>query len=145
MKKTLITILLAFGIGVSLTAFTIYSLKDKFLLLENKNTVTAFQVGVYKSKENADRALLEHPGAISVKDGEYYRVFVGVAKDKTYEKLLETFFLDRNVTVYPKEIEVTKNFFQEINLWESQINQNDTMILERMNQEIMKKLEGEIL
>ena len=143
MKKTLITILLAFGIGVSLTAFTIYSLKDKFLLLENKNTVTAFQVGVYKSKENADRALLEHPGAISVKDGEYYRVFVGVAKDKTYEKLLETFFLDR--TVYPKEIEVTKNFFQEINLWESQINQNDTMILERMNQEIMKKLEGEIL
>jgi len=145
MKKTFLTILIAFLLGAILSVFTVYSLKDQFLLLSDKNIVTAFQIGVYKSKENADQKVSEYPGALSVKDGDYYRVYVGVARDKTWEELLEKHFLNQNMEVYPKEIEVTKTFFQEIKLWESKITQEDSDILEKMNQEMMKKLEGEIL
>lgn len=145
MKKTVLTILIAFVIGASLSIITIYTMQNQFTLLENKNTVTAFQVGVYKSKENAEKIMMQYPGSISVQDGDYYRVYVGVAKDKTCEELLESYFLNQKVSVYPKEIEVTKTFYQEINLYESNISKDNIEVLEKMNQEMMKKLEGEIL
>lgn len=145
MKKTVLTILIAFVIGASLSIITIYTMQNQFTFLENKNTVTAFQVGVYKSKENAEKIMMQYPGSISVQDGDYYRVYVGVAKDKTCEELLESYFLNQKVSVYPKEIEVTKTFYQEINLYESNISKDNIEVLEKMNQEMMKKLEGEIL
>lgn len=145
MKKTFLTILIAFMIGVSLSAWTIFSLKEKFGMDENKNVVTAFQIGVYKTKENADKMVAQHPGAIEVQDGEYYRVYVGVAKNQNCYEILEAHFLNQNMNVYPKEIEVTKTFLSEINLYESQINPNDVDVYEKTNREMMKKLKGEIL
>lgn len=145
MKKTLITILIAFLCGIVLSGFTIYSLKDKFGLLEDKNMVTAFQIGVYKSIENAEEMVSKYPGAISVKDGEYYRVYVGVAKNDNCSEILATYFLNQNISVYQRKIEVTKKFLNEINLYEKEINKSDINVYERTNQEMMKKLKGEIL
>lgn len=145
MKKTMKTIFCAFLVGVGLSFITVCELKGKLSYFENKNVVTAFQIGVYKSKENARKMQEQHPGSISVLDGEYYRVFIGVAKDKACEELLERYYFDKKLTVYPKEIEVTSQFFQEINRYEEQISKDDVELFEKMNLEIMKKLEGEIL
>ena len=145
MKKTLWTFFLAFIIGVFLSSFTIFSLKNKFGLSDNKNMVTAFQIGVYKSKENAEVMTNKYPGSISVKDGDYYRVYVGVAKDQNCLAILESYFLSQNINVYPKEIEVTHKFFKEIDVYEKEINKNDVNIYEKTNQEMMKKLKVEIL
>lgn len=145
MKKTMRTVLCAFFVGVMLSVITILDLQGKLSYFESKNVVTAFQVGVYKSKENAIKVQGQYPGSIFVFDGEYYRVYIGVAKDETCEKLLESYYLQQNLNVIPKEIEVTNQFFQEINQYEKQISKDDMELFEKMNQEMMKKLEGEIL
>lgn len=145
MKKTLKTILFAFLCGAILSGFTLYSLQEKFSFQGDKNTVTAFQIGVYKSKENAENIKNQYPGSIAVQDGEYYRVYVGVAKDKKWEELLENYFTGQNINVYPKMIEVTSDFYKQINIYESNIEKEDMAIYSKINQEILKKLEGEIL
>ncbi len=137
--------MVAFFVGVCLSGISIFYLKDKFMIFDERNTVTAFQVGVFKSYENAKKTSENYPGSIAVFDGDYYRVYIGVAKDKDCEELLATYFLNQNINVYLKEIEVTQTFFQEINLVEKEIDKNDMEVFELMNQEMMKKLEGEIL
>ncbi len=145
MKKTMRTILASMITGAVLSGITIYYLQEKFAVFDEKNMVTAYQIGVYKSKENADQVSALYPGAISVLDGDYYRVYVGVAKDKTCETLLESYFLNQNMNVYPKSVEVTNQFYKEISLYESNIDKENMQIFGKVNQEMLKKLAGEIL
>ncbi len=145
MKKTIITILFAFLLGCILSCLTIYELKDKLNFIVDDETVTAFQVGVYKSLENAQKTASNHPNAITVKDGDYYRVYIGIAKGQEWEKTLESYYQNKNVNVYPKEIKVTSSFMKEISKYESFMTQTDEGVLEEVNSKILKQLEGEIL
>lgn len=145
MKKTIKTIFLAFLCGVLLSVGAIYYLGNKFSLINQQNTVTAFQIGVYKSKENAEKVKERYPGSISVQDGDYYRVYVGVAKDKNCEILLESYFLNQNMNVYPKIVEVTKEFSNELYVYENSISKDNIEVYEKVNQEMLKKLESELL
>ena len=79
MKKTLIIIIIAFLLGASLSFITVFELKDHLNLFWDENLVTAFQIGVYKSKENASKIAEEYPNSITIQDVEYYLVYVGVA------------------------------------------------------------------
>ena len=145
MKKTLRTIIASMITGAILSGITIYYLQEKFAVFDEKNIVTAYQIGVYKTKDNADKASSLYPGSISVLDGDYYRVFVGVAKDKTCETLLENYFFNQNINVYPKSVEVTNQFYKEISLYESNIDKENMQVYEKVNQEILKKLAGEMI
>lgn len=145
MKKTIKTILASFLIGALLSLLVIFKFQKQLPFLEEKNIVTVFQIGVYKSIENAQKKQEEYNNSIIIKDNDYYRVFIGVAEDKTCEKLLENYYLTQNINVYPKEIEVTKKFLEEIKNYEKKISKEDVSLMEKMNAEMMKKLEGEIL
>lgn len=146
MKKTIITILCAFLLGGTLSLFTVYKLKDSFLNPEkNQNTVTAFQIGVYKSLDNAKLTMNKYPGSISLKDGEYYRVYLSVAVSKERETSLETFYNTQNITVYPKNLQVTKTFYEELSKLETVLEKTEEDVAQKLNAEIMKKLEGEVL
>jgi len=145
MKKTAISILIAFCLGASLSAWTIWKLKEKFSIGTEEEKVTAFQVGVYKSLDNANSTKDQYPGAIVLKDGEYYRVFVGVAASSNCEEALESYFLAKNVNVYPKELKVTTSYYQELSKYETLFLASDSSVYDRLNGEMLKKLEGEIL
>lgn len=145
MKKTVLTALFAFLLGIVLSALTVYNLKDKLNLISKDFKVTAFQIGVFKSIENAEKAKEKYPNALIVKEEEYYRVYVGVASGKDWENSLETYFLENNVNVYPKEIKVTHAFYEELNGYKKIFQNSDTSIYEKLNDEIMKKLQGEVL
>ena len=114
MKKTIFTICFAFLLGILLSCFAIYELKDKLNFSDSDNSVTAFQVGVYKSLENAQNASSKHPGSIIVEDGNYYRIYIGIAKGSDWENSLENYYQTKNVTVYPKESKVTSSFVKEL-------------------------------
>lgn len=145
MKKTILTIVFAFLLGSILSGLTLYELKDSLNFTDKDNIVTAFQVGVYKSLENAHLSSNNHPGSIMIQDGEYYRVFIGVAKGDDWEKSLEAYYLSQNVNVYPKEIKVTSSFIKELSKYESIITKMESPIYDQINGEILKKMEGEIL
>ncbi len=145
MKKMVKTILVAFALGATLSGFAIYYLQEKFELFSEKNTVTAFQVGVYKTKENAEKISKEYPDSILIQDGDYYRIYVGVAKDKNCEDLLENYFLKQNMNVYPKIIEVTKDYYNEIEFYEKNASKENEEVYKKLNGEMLKKLAGEIL
>lgn len=145
MKKTILTICFAFFLGIILSCLTLYQLKDKLNFPDSDNSVTAFQVGVYKSLENAKVASTNHPGSIIVEDGDYYRIYIGIAKGSDWESSLESYYQSKNVTVYPKEIKVTSSFLKELSKYESIIPQTDSSIYDQLNSEILKKLAGEIL
>lgn len=145
MKKTILTICFAFLLGIILSCLTLYQLKDKLNFPDKDNSVTAFQVGVYKSLENAKVASTNHPGSIIVEDGDYYRIYIGIAKGSDWESTLESYYQSKNVTVYPKEIKVTSSFYKELSKYESIIPETDSSIYDQLNSEILKKLAGEIL
>ncbi len=145
MKKTILTILFAFLLGSILSAFAIYELKDKLNFTLDDNTVTAFQVGVYKSLDNAQKSSENYPGSITIKDGDYYRVFIGVSKGDNWTASLESYYLSKNVNVYPKEIKVTSSFIKELSKYEPLITKTDTKIYDEINGEILKKMAGELL
>ncbi|MCI8575311.1 MAG: hypothetical protein HFI09_02465 [Bacilli bacterium] len=145
MKKTILTVLFAFLLGGVLSGLAIYELKDKLNFTLDDNTVTAFQVGVYKSFENAQKASENHPGSITIKDGDYFRVFIGVAKGTDWTTSLESYYLSKNVVVYPKEVKVTSSFIKELSKYEPLITKTDSAIYDEINGEILKKMEGELL
>ena len=145
MKKTILTALFAFFLGITLSILTVYNLKDKLNLTNQPFSVTAFQVGVYKSKENADKIKEQYPSSIVVQDEDYYRVYVGVSAGDDWTHSLEKYFLENNVNVYPKEIQVTNTFYEELNQYKTLFSNSDASVYERLNGEIMKKIEGEIL
>ncbi|MCI8394008.1 MAG: SPOR domain-containing protein [Bacilli bacterium] len=145
MKKTLIIIIIAFLLGASLSFITVFELKDHLNLFWDENLVTAFQIGVYKSKENASKIAEEYPNSITIQDGEYYRVYVGVAASDSWIESLETYFLDKKMNVFPKEVKVTSTFFQELNQYESLFEVTDTKTYEQLNGEILKKFAGQLV
>lgn len=139
------TILVAFVLGATLSGVAIYSLQEKFELFSEKNTITAFQVGVYKTKENAEKISKQYPDSILIQDGEYYRIYVGVAKDKNCEDFLESYFVKQNMNVYPKQIEVTKDYYNEMEFYEKNASKENEEAYKKLNGEMLKKLAGEIL
>jgi hypothetical protein len=145
MKKTILTIVFAFALGGVLSALAFYELKDKLNFNLDDNIVTAFQVGVYKSLDNAQKTSESHPGSITIKDGDYYRVFIGVAKGDDWTNSLESYYLSKNVSVYPKEVKVTSSFIKELRKYEPLITKTDSAIYDEINREILKKMEGELL
>lgn len=145
MKKTLITALFAFLLGITLSFLTVYNLKDKLKLSQHNFSVTAFQVGVYKSRENAEKIQEQYPNSLVVQENDYYRVYIGVSAGDDWTKSLEKYFLDQNVRVYPKEIQVTDSFYEQLNQYKTLFDNSDASVYERLNGEIMKQMEGEIL
>ena len=137
------TALFAFLLGITLSILTIYNLKEK-LNLNNTYSVTAFQVGVYKSIENAETMKEQYPNSLIVQDKEYYRVYIGVSTGTNWTNALEKYFLEQNVSVYPKEIQVTHKFYEQLNEYKTIFDNSDASVYERLNGEIMKKIEGEI-
>ena len=103
-------------------------------------------VGIFNTdtKENADKIKEQYPSSIVVQDEDYYRVYVGVSAGDDWTHSLEKYFLENNVNVYPKEIQVTNTFYEELNQYKTLFSNSDASVYERLNGEIMKKIEGEI-
>ena len=77
MNSTLKVIFFSSFIGILLAFLFFTNIKEK-AEAKNKPILYAFQVGVFKNKENADNYKLKFTTGKVLFDGDYYRVYVGV-------------------------------------------------------------------
>lgn len=111
MQKTFRIVLFSSLLGVTLAGLFFFNVKEK-AEAKQKNYLYAFQVGVFKTLDNANQFKTRFNGSIIVKDNDYYRIFVGITKNN--KELLEKIFKDLEYDYYIKEVEVSEEVINNI-------------------------------
>ena len=141
MKKTILTIVLAILIGFTFGFFFLKKFTPKTITEVNniKSQVYAFQIGVYKNKDNATKNATTN-NSIVVEDNNLYRVYIALLKDQTLINNLKKYYDSIGLNYYLKAINVSYNTENIINNYELLLNNCDSssydMILSSMLKEI---------
>ena len=141
MKKTIIMIILAIGVGFTfgflfLKKFNTESITE---VSNIKSQVYAFQIGVYKNKDNALNAANTNKGIV-ILDNDIYRVYIAILKDQTLIDNLKSYYSSIGLNYYLKAINVSSKTSSIIDNYESLLNNCDSsnysMVLDSMLKEI---------
>lgn len=141
MKKTILTIVLAILIGFTFGFFFLKKFTPKTIteVSNIKSQVYAFQIGVYKNKDNATKNATTN-NSIVVEDNNLYRVYIAILKDQTLIDNLKKYYDSIGLNYYLKAINVSDNTENIINNYELLLNNCDSsnydMILSSMLKEI---------
>ena len=141
MKKTIITIILATIIGFTFGLFFLKKLNTETIteVSNIKSQVYAFQIGVYKNKDNAIREANTNK-RILILDNDIYRVYVALLKDQVLINNLKSYYDSIGVNYYLKAINVSSKTDNIIDNYETLINYCDSInysiILDSMLKEI---------
>lgn len=141
MKKTILTIVLAILIGFTFGFFFLKKFTPKTIteVSNIKSQVYAFQIGVYKNKDNATKNATTN-NSIVVEDNNLYRVYIAILKDQTLIDNLKKYYDSIGLNYYLKAINVSYNTENIINNYELLLNNCDSsnydMILSSMLKEI---------
>lgn len=141
MKKTILTIVFAILIGFTFGFFFLKKFTPKTIteVSNIKSQVYAFQIGVYKNKDNATKNATIN-NSIVVEDNNLYRVYIALLKDQTLIDNLKKYYDSIGLNYYLKAINVSDNTENIINNYELLLNNCDSsnydMILSSMLKEI---------
>lgn len=141
MKKTILTIVFAILIGFTFGFFFLKKFTPKTIteVSNIKSQVYAFQIGVYKNKDNATKNATIN-NSIVVEDNNLYRVYIALLKDQTLIDNLKKYYDSIGLNYYLKAINVSNNTENIINNYELLLNNCDSsnydMILSSMLKEI---------
>ena len=141
MKKTIIMIILAIGVGFTfgflfLKKFNTESITE---VSNIKSQVYAFQIGVYKNKDNALKEANINKGIV-ILDNDIYRVYVALLKNQILINNLKIYYDSLGINYYLKAINVSSKTNNIIDNYESLLNNCDSsnysMVLDSMLKEI---------
>ena len=141
MKKTIIMIILAIGVGFTfgflfLKKFNTESITE---VSNIKSQVYAFQIGVYKNKDNALKEANINKGIV-ILDNDIYRVYVALLKNQVLINNLKIYYDSLGINYYLKAINVSNKTNNIIDNYESLLNNCDSgnysMVLDSMLKEI---------
>lgn len=147
MKKYLIITALAVIIG-ALFAFYMFKGIDNNInnILVKDRQITVFQSGVFKEENNAVLEKNKYDQAIIIKDGDLYRVYIGVSYDGEVTQAYENYFKKNNYNYYCKKIDVSANYLKNIQQYEALVKKSfneDTYI--NINKDLLAKLKEELI
>lgn len=141
MKKTIIMIILAIGVGFTfgflfLKKFNTESITE---VSNIKSQVYAFQIGVYKNKDNALKEANINKGIV-ILDNDIYRVYVALLKNQVLIDNLKIYYDSLGINYYLKAVNVSSKTNNIIDNYESLLNNCDSsnysMVLDSMLKEI---------
>lgn len=141
MKKTIIMIILAIGVGFTFGFLFLKKFNTETIteVSNIKSQVYAFQIGVYKNKDNALNAANTNKGIV-VLDNDIYRVYIAILKDETLIDNLKDYYDSLGINYYLKAINVSSKTNNIIDNYESLLNNCDSsnynMVLDSMLKEI---------
>ena len=141
MKKTIISIFLAIIVGFTFGFFFLKKFNTETIteVSNIKSQVYAFQIGVYKNKDNALNAANTNKGIV-ILDNDIYRVYIAILKDQTLIDNLKSYYSSIGLNYYLKAINVSSKTSSIIDNYESLLkscdNSNYNLILDSMLQEI---------
>lgn len=143
MKKTLKIVFFSSLLGVVLAGLFFFNIKDK-AEAKNKPILYAFQVGVFKNKENANNYRNRFSLGKVVYDGEYYRIYIGVTVDN--KEMLASIFDKENYSYYIKELETTETILNEIKKYDELLvksnEENRMLIIKNMLESYQNELQN---
>lgn len=143
MRKTLKIIFFSSLLGVILAGFFFFTIKEK-AEAKNKSILYAYQVGVFKSLENANNYLSRFSFGKVMFDGEYYRVFIGITIDN--KNLLSSLFDKEKYNYYIKELEITEEIAEEIKKYDALLaksnEENQIVLLKKMLESYINELQN---
>lgn len=123
MKQYLKIILFSCVVGSVLAGAFFLNIKEK-AEAKTKNTIYAFQVGVFKSLENANNFSNQYNISKIIKDNNLYRVFIGVTiKNKNK---LEIMFKNKGYNYYIKELILNNDQYNELLKYDIVLEQSET-------------------
>lgn len=141
MKKTLKIVFFSSLLGVVLAGLFFFNIKEK-AEAKNKPILYAFQVGVFKNKENASNYRNRFSLGKIIHDGEYYRIFIGVTVDN--KEMLASFFDQENYSYYIKELEASEEILNEIKKYDELLvksnEENRMLIIKNMLESYQNEL-----
>lgn len=141
MKKTLKIILFSCLVGTLLAGTFFLSIKEK-ANAQNKPILYAFQVGVFKNKDNAINFKNRYEVAKVFFDNEYYRVFIGLTCEN--KELLENTFNKKNYSYYIKELDVSEELETQIKKYDEIYRQtseeNKILVLKNLLESLPNEL-----
>lgn len=141
MKKTILAIFLATIIGFTFGFFFLKKLNTETIteVSNIKSQVYAFQIGVYKSKDNALKEASTNNGIV-ILDNDIYRVYTAILKDPTLIDNLKNYYNSIGLNYYLKAINVSSKTSGIIDNYESLLKSCDSsnynLILDSMLKEI---------
>ena len=141
MKKTLFTILLAIIIGFTFGYFFLRKFNTESLIEVSsiKDQCYAFQVGVYKNKENAYKAASTYKGIV-ILDNDLYRVYIALLKDESLINSLKGYYDKVGINYYLKAINISNKTNSIIDNYEIILKKtsldNYSPIIENMLKEV---------
>ena len=141
MKKTILAILFATIIGFTFGFFFLKKLNTETIteVSNIKSQVYAFQIGVYKNKDNAVKEASTNNGLV-ILDNDIYRVYTAILKDATLIDNLKNYYNSIGLNYYLKAINVSSKTSGIIDNYESLLKSCDSsnynLILDSMLKEI---------
>lgn len=141
MKKTLFTILMAIVIGFTFGYLFLRKFNTDTLMEVSsiKSQCYAFQVGVYKNKENAYRAASTYKGIV-ILDNDLYRVYIALLKDENLLNSLKEYYDKNGISYYLKAINISNKTNSIVDNYEIILKKtsldNYGLILENMLKEV---------
>lgn len=141
MKKTIIMIILAIGVGFTFGFLFLKKFNTETIteVSNIKSQVYAFQIGVYKNKDNALNSATTNKGIV-ILDNDIYRVYIAILKDETLIDNLKDYYDSLGINYYLKAINVSSKTNNIIDNYESLLNNCDSsnysMVLDSMLKEI---------
>lgn len=141
MKKTIISIFLAIIVGFTFGFFFLKKFNTETIteVSNIKSQVYAFQIGVYKNKDNALKEASTNNGIV-ILDNDIYRVYTAILKDATLIDNLKSYYNSIGLNYYLKAINVSNKTSGIIDNYESLLKSCDSsnynLILDSMLKEI---------
>lgn len=111
MKQNVKIIIFSCLIGATLAGIFFLGVKEK-AEAKTKPVLYAFQVGVFKSFDNANNLKNNYASAKVIKDQEYYRVFIGVTVNN--KDILRNLFETQGYNYYVKEMQISEELQESI-------------------------------
>ena len=111
MKKYFIIIILAIITGGLLGYYTFHGNSAN---AKGFKTAYLIQIGVYKSKENANKKAASLTSSIVIPEGDYYHVYSNIFTDLNLVKKVSNFYDSINLHYYVKNIEIDLDTYSKI-------------------------------
>ena len=106
-----------------------------------KSQCYAFQVGVYRNKENAIKAAQDNKGIV-VLDNDLYRVYIALLKDEGLIDRLKSYYDTKNVNYYLKAINISNKTSSILDNYEIILKKTDADNYEAIIENMLKEVDS---
>lgn len=138
MKKVIITVVSALLVGTIFGILYFKNTKESIAdALSLDNEAIAFQVGVYRNLENANKEASKYPSGTIIIDGEFYRIFIAISSNEQVTTKLKNYYDSKKIHYYLKSIVIPDDFMSTFSNYQEVLLK--TTSYDEINSKMMKE------